>query len=90
MDGHYAVIIDLIWKDANSDPIPTITVETIPVADFDPDPELIVEVNKAYSVPDPLLKTDLTIISKKYSPLSSRGARERRTTMVQFHFFLSI
>ena len=57
----------------------------IAVADYDPDPQLIKEVNKAYSVLDPLLKTDLTIIPKKYSPLSSRGVREKRSTMVRFH-----
>ena len=88
MDGHYAIILDLVWESANADPTPTIDVQTIAVADYEPDQELIIEVNKAYSVLDPLLKTDLAIIPKKYSPLSSRGVRERRTTMVRFHIFL--
>ena len=87
MDGHYAVVVDLVWESTNSDPTPAINVETIAVADYDPDPQLIEEVNKAYSVLDPLLKTDLTIIPKKYSPLSSRGVREKRSTMVRFHTY---
>ena len=42
------------------------------------------EVDRAYSILEPLLKTDLTIIPKKYSPLSSRGVREQRSTMATY------
>ena len=82
MDGHYAVILDLIWESATADQTPRIFAEIIPVADYEQDSELMYDVNKAYSVLEPLMKTDLTIIPKKYRPLSSRGVREKRTTMV--------
>ena len=84
MDAHYAIVMDLVWESASSDSTPSIKVETIAVADFSPDPELNKAVEKAYSVLDPLLKTDLTIIPQKYNPLSSRGVREKRSTMATY------
>ena len=84
MDAHYAIVLDLIWESATSDPTPTIEVSTVAIADFSPDYELAKEVTKAYAVLDPLLKTDLTIIPEKYSPLTSRGVRERRATMATY------
>ena len=84
MDAHYAIILDLVWASATSDSTPSIDVATIPVADFAPDSELSHEVEKAYAVLDPLLKTDLTIIPQKYSPLTSRGVRESRASMATY------
>ena len=84
MDAHYVIVMDLVWESARSDSTPSIKVETIPVADFAPDPELKKAVEKTYSVLDPLLKTDLTIIPQKYNPLSSRGVRENRSTMATY------
>ena len=74
----------MTWNSADSDPTPQIEVETIAVADFAADPTLRQEVDRAYSILDPLLKTDLTIIPQKYSPLSSRGVREQRSTMATY------
>ena len=84
MDAHYAIVMDLIWNSKSSDGTPEINVETIPVADFAPDTQLVKDVERAYSVLDPLLKTDLTLIPQKYSPLSSRGVREQRSTMATY------
>ena len=56
MDGHYAVVLDLVWDSASSDSTPRIDVETIAVAGYDPDEELANDVTRAYSVLDPLLK----------------------------------
>ena len=84
MDAHYAIVMDLIWNSKSSDDTPEINVETIPVADFAPDTQLVKDVERAYSVLDPLLKTDLTLIPQKYSPLSSRGVREQRSTMATY------
>ena len=78
----------MVWDSASSDSTPRIDVETIPVAGYEPDEELVKDVTRAYSVLDPLLKTDLTIIPQKYSPLSSRGVRERRSTMVRFYSYV--
>ena len=84
MDAHYAVVVDLVWASSSSDSTPNIEVSTIAVSDYTPDPELEAEVNKAYAVLDPLLKTDLATIPEKFSPLSSRGVRERNTTMATY------
>ena len=84
MDAHYAIVMDLIWNSKRSDGTPEINVETIPVVDFAPDTKLVKDVERAYSVLDPLLKTDLTLIPQKYSPLSSRGVREQRSTMATY------
>ena len=84
MDAHYAIVMDLIWNSKSSDDTPEINVETIPVGDFAPDTQLVKDVERAYSVLDPLLKTDLTVIPQKYSPLSSRGVREQRSTMATY------
>ena len=84
MDAHYAIVMDLIWNSKSSDRTPEINVETIPVVDFAPDTQLVKDVERAYSVLDPLLKTDLTLIPQKYSPLSSRGVREQRSTMATY------
>jgi hypothetical protein len=56
MDGHYAVVLDLVWDSASSESTPRIDVETIAVAGYDPDEELANDVTRAYSVLDPLLK----------------------------------
>ena len=84
MDGHYAVVLDLVWDSAESDSTPTVEAITIPVADFEPDPALKVELEKAYGVLKPLLKTELATIPQSYSPLTSLGPRERRVTMATY------
>ena len=75
---------DLIWESSDSDATPKIEVETVEVKDYEADATLTEEVDRAYSILEPLLKTDLTIIPKKYSPLSSRGVREQRSTMATY------
>ena len=49
MDGHFAVILDLIWDTAESDKTPTVEAVTIPVADYEADSELESEMKNAYS-----------------------------------------
>ena len=66
MDAHYAVVLDLTWDSADSAAAPEIAVETVKVADFEPDPELAEEVRKAYSILDPLTKTELTTVPEKF------------------------
>ena len=66
MDAHYAVVLDLTWDSADSAATPGIAVETVKVADFEPDPELAEEVRKAYSILDPLTKTELTTVPDRF------------------------
>ena len=84
MDGHYAVVLDLTWDSAQSDRTPTVESVTVPVANYEADSELEAEMKRAYSVLDPLLKTDLATIPDKYFPLSSLGPRERRVSMATY------
>ena len=49
MDGHYAVVLDLVWNNASSDATPQIESVTIPVADYAADEELEKEMKKAYA-----------------------------------------
>ena len=67
MDAHYAVVIDFVWDSADSAATPVITAETIKVADFQPDQELAEEVKRAYSILDPLAKTELTTVPERFS-----------------------
>ena len=66
MDAHYAVVLDLAWDSADSAATPGIAVETVKVADFEADPELAEEVRKAYSILDPLTKTELTTVPERF------------------------
>ena len=65
MDGHYAVVLDLSWDTAQSDRTPTVESVTVPVATYEADSELEQEMKRAYSVLDPLLKTDLATIPEQ-------------------------
>jgi len=84
MDGHYAVILDLVWDSADADSTPSIHAETISVADFAPDPELSAELSKAYGVLNPLIKTELSTVPNSFMPLTSLGPRERRVSMATY------
>jgi hypothetical protein len=84
MDGHYAIVLDLVWDSAASDKTPTITAETIKVADYPADPDMQAEVESAYSVLAPLMKSELATVPDTYAPLTSRGAREGRVTMATY------
>merc|ERR1711970_1154953 len=84
MDGHYAVVLDLIWDTVDSDSTPRIEASTIPVADYEPDMDLQAELDKAYAVLKPLLKTELATIPNSFNPLTSLGPRERRVSMATY------
>ena len=84
MDGHHAIILDLIWDSVQAESTPTIQASTIPVSDFTPDPDLAQEASKAYSILDSLVNTHLSIIPEKYSPLTSRGVLEGRASMATY------
>jgi len=84
MDGHYAVVLDLFWDSVEANSTPRIEASTIPVTDYEPDPNLLAELDKAYAVLRPLLKTELATIPESFNPLTSLGPRERRVTMATY------
>ena len=67
---------DLVWDSADSDATPHISVETVGVGSYEADPVLAQEVERAYSILDPLLKTDLTIIPQVWSLSSFKVSRQ--------------
>merc|ERR1719191_1152703 len=79
-DAHHCVVLDITWEHAG-DCAPKVEAEVIKVADFKPDAELSLLVKQSYSVLDSLQKTQLTVVPKKFRPLSSEGARDRRCSM---------
>ena len=50
MDGHYAVVLDLVWQTNTSPALPEITVDTVRVADWPPCPTLQLEVGRLFDV----------------------------------------
>jgi len=84
MDGHYAVVLDLFWDSVEANSTPRIEASTIPVTDYEPDPNLLAELDKAYAVLRPLLQTELATIPESFNPLTSLGPRERRVTMATY------
>lgn len=81
LDGHKAWMIDLIWPNASSDPMPIIKAELLTVAQWRPDDELKKVAERAYTILDPLRKTQLARVPHAYRPLSSFNSRGRRVSM---------
>ena len=84
LDANKAIVLDLSWPSADADAIPNIDVELVDITQYPPDEGLLAEVAKAYSVLDPLYKTDLAIIPERYCPISSNGSRQKRVTMATY------
>lgn len=81
LDGHKAWVIDVLWPSANWGKRPVIKAELLTVKEWPADPDLLRVAEKAYSVLDPLRKTQLAHIPSQYRPLSSFNARGCRTSM---------
>lgn len=81
LDAHKAWMIDVYWPSAASGKRPKIRAELLTVKDWPADPALVEVAEKAYSVLDPLRKTQLAKIPHSYRPLSSFNARGCRTSM---------
>jgi len=82
-DAHHAVVLDITWDKAG-DCKPTINVELVKVADWDPDPEMKSLVQKCYSILDNLRQTQLCTIQAEFRPLSSVGSRSKCTSCAKF------
>jgi len=89
LDAHKAIIVDLVWSEettkqaASSAPAcsPTISAQTVRVADWAPDAALLVKVQSAYRLIDNLRNTQLTVVPPKFRPLTSENARGAVVTM---------
>lgn len=84
LDANKAIILDLSWTSADADKVPNIDVQLVDITQYAPEEELLNEVAKAYSILDPLYKTDLATIPEKYCPITSAGSRQERVTMATY------
>lgn len=84
LDANKAIVLDLSWSSSDADNVPNVDVQLVDITQYPPDEELLKEVAKAYSVLDPLYKTDLAIIPEKYCPITSSGSRQQRVTMATY------
>mmetsp|Transcript_65478 Transcript_65478/g.142813 ORF Transcript_65478/g.142813 Transcript_65478/m.142813 type:complete len:631 (+) Transcript_65478:53-1945(+) len=80
-DAVKAVVLDLSWASAESARKPEVDAEILNVADWPADPVLQKTAEQAYSILEPLKKTQLARVPDKYRPLTSVGARGNRVSM---------
>jgi 2',3'-cyclic-nucleotide 2'-phosphodiesterase (5'-nucleotidase family) len=79
-DASQATLLDICWQ--QSDAVkPKIVARFVKMADWEPDPELKEECDRAYDVLLPLRNTELASIDSKFEPLSSSNARASVCTM---------
>jgi len=82
MDAVYATILELSWDDVScSSNAPTVTATFARCSDWEPDPILKDENERAYDVLLPLRNTELAKIPTAFEPLSSKGSRGKVSTM---------
>mmetsp|Transcript_23911 Transcript_23911/g.60427 ORF Transcript_23911/g.60427 Transcript_23911/m.60427 type:complete len:643 (+) Transcript_23911:135-2063(+) len=81
LDGHKAFCVDITWTSGKPGKQPDIDAELLTVKDWPADQELVAVAEKAYSVLDPLRRTQLANIPAKYRPLTSFNARGCRVSM---------
>ena len=87
LDGHYAVVVDLLWDDpaaSNGTPPSRIEAQTIKVADFMADAVMAATIAKAYTLIDNLRKTQIAVVPPKWRPLTSVDARGKNVSMGSF------
>ena len=81
LDGIYAAVVELSWKNKDSSSVPIVTAAFEKVDTYSPCPELQEICTRAYDVLLPLRNSELARVPKHYEPLSSQGSRERVCTM---------
>eukprot|EP00545_Synedropsis_sp_CCMP1620_P013291 CAMPEP_0119009982 /NCGR_PEP_ID=MMETSP1176-20130426/4715_1 /TAXON_ID=265551 /ORGANISM="Synedropsis recta cf, Strain CCMP1620" /LENGTH=588 /DNA_ID=CAMNT_0006962567 /DNA_START=58 /DNA_END=1821 /DNA_ORIENTATION=- len=83
LDAVYATVLEVGWDDNGENSELTIEARFVPTADWEPDPILEAENNRAYNALLPLRNTELARVPPKFEPLSSVNARGCVTTMGQ-------
>jgi 2',3'-cyclic-nucleotide 2'-phosphodiesterase (5'-nucleotidase family) len=84
MDAIYATVLEMIWADASSDSNPKIKATFVKTSDWEPDPVLAQENDRAYDVLEPLRNTELASVPMIFQPLSSVNSRGSVTTMGRY------
>lgn len=84
LDGHKAWQVDIMWHSSRSNRLPIIKAELLDVKAWPADKALIEVEKEAYSILDPLRKTQLCKVPATFRPLTSFGSRGRRVSMGTF------
>ena len=85
MDAVYATILELIWP--NADVVgkePIVKATFVKTSDWEPEPELAEECERAYDALEPLRNTELARVPPSFEPLSSVNSRGQVTSMGQY------
>lgn len=80
MNAEYATVLEILWKSPAQEK-PTIRARFVKVADWEPDPVLELQCEKAYEALAPLRKTELARVPFTFEPLSSGNSRGSVCTM---------
>jgi 2',3'-cyclic-nucleotide 2'-phosphodiesterase (5'-nucleotidase family) len=83
MNGVYATVLEVSWPDASADK-PTIRSRFVRTEDWEPDPVLAEECERAYDALLPLRNTELAHVPKHFEPLTSLGSRDSVCTMGKY------
>lgn len=82
LDAVYATVLELSWDDASSaGGTPTVSATFVKCSDWEPDPVLQEENERAYDALLPLRNTELARVPPAFEPLSSVNSRGRVCTM---------
>jgi len=82
LDGIYATVLELVWENASQEGNkPTVRSRFVKVDEWDPDPDLAAEAERAYDVLLPLRNTELARIPPTFQPLSSTNSRGKVCSM---------
>jgi hypothetical protein len=85
MDGIYATVLEMIWPDASTESNkPVVKASFVKTSNWEPDPVLDEENERAYDVLEPLRKTELASVPQSFQPLSSVDSRAKVTSMGKF------
>lgn len=83
MNAIYSTVLEISWNSKTQEK-PTIRARFVKNADWQPDPELAEECERAYDVLEPLRKTELASVPARFEPLSSGNARGEVCTMGKY------
>ena len=83
MNGDFATVLEISWPNAEAIK-PTIRARFVQCQDYEADPVLAEENERAYDALIPLKNTELARVPPKFRPLTSNGSRDSVCSMGQF------
>ena len=82
MDAVYATVLEMCWPNADTEGNkPKIKARFVKTDDWEPEPVMAEECERAYDVLEPLKNTELAKVPPVFEPLSSTNARASVSTM---------